>query len=248
LETKKIFEVEESLRGALEALPAILLSNPSNPSLQQLVEARKILAPTGYQLVVELHEKGRRKRRTASADNWTPDSGEILISFRKDDSPRQMSDHPGERALPTIRTPQGRTDASPLQPEAATVRPQSSSASPYASSPEPQEKELCRALEEVERQGRAFIALRWFRENVLPATGFTWAADAAQRQSVLTSAIAKGLITTSRIPNPRSSFPTTAIRLNRASPTPHHQGQRYSPVQIQGNSLSSTILRDRGTY
>ena len=229
METKKIFEVEESVRGALEALPAILRSNPSNPSLQQLAEARKILAPTGYQPVVELHEKGRRKRRTASADNWTPDSGEVLISFRKDDSPRQMSGHAEDRVVPAVRA-------------------QSSPASPSASSLELQEKELCCALEEVERQGRAFIALRWFRENVLPATGFAWAADPAQRQSVLTSAIAKGLITTSRIPNPRSSFPTTAIRLNRASPTPQHQRQRYSPVQIKGESLSSTILRDRGTY
>lgn len=248
METKKIFQVEESVRGALEALPAILRSNPSNPFLQQLAEARDILAPTGYQPVVELHEKGRRKRRTASADNWTPESGEVLISFRKDDSPRQMSSHPGENPAPTVRTPHGRTDAPASPPEAATVRAQSSSASAYASSPEPQEKELCRALEEVERQGRAFIALRWFRENVLPATGFAWAADPAQRQSVLSSAIAKGLITTSRIPNPRSSFPTTAIRLNRASPTPQHQGRRYSPLQIQGESLSSTILRDRGTY
>ena len=236
MEAKKIFEVEESVRGALEALPGILRSKPVSPSIQRLAEAVKVLAPAGYQPVVELLEKGRRKRRTASADNWTPDTGEVLISFKRDDS------------APAARGSYSGANVSTPRRDIPAVRTEALSDSPFAGSLESQEKELCRALEEVERQGRAFIALRWFRENVLPATGFAWASDPAQRQSVLTSAITKGLITTSRIPNPRSSFPTTAIRLNRAPSTPQQQGQRYAPVRIHGESLSSSILRDRGTY
>jgi hypothetical protein len=254
MESKSIIEVEESVQGALEALPSILRSRPLTSLTQQLVDAVKILVPAGYRPVVELQENGRRKRRTASADNWSPETGEILISFSKDDSTQPQARHFEESPAPVQRVnrvPSGTGRAFSVSRENVPDRSRSSSGSPVSSanSVNSQERELCRALEEVERQGRAFIALRWFRDDVLPATGFSWVSDPDQRQSVLTSAIAKGLIGTSRIPNPRSAFPTTAIRLNRAPVAPQGEGQqRYSPVRIHGEPLSSTILRDRGTY
>jgi len=254
MENKSIVEVEESVQGALEALPSILRSKPLTPLTEQLVDAVKILAPAGYHPVVELQENGRRKRRTASADNWSPDTGEILISFSKDDSahplPRDFEDNaaPAQRAN-RASSSSGRAVSASRENAPDRSRISSGSLVPSANSVESQERELCRALEEVERQGRAFIALKWFRDDVLPATGFSWVSDPDQRQTVLTSAIAKGLIGTSRIPNPRSAFPTTAIRLNRSPVASQGEGQqRYSPVRIHGEPLSSTILRDRGSY
>lgn len=203
----------------------------------------------GYHPIVELQENGRRKRRTASADNWSPDSGEILISFSKN-STQPMARHFEESPAPVQRANRvtGRAVSPSRENAPNRSRISSDSLVPPESAVESPERELCRALEEVERQGRAFIALKWFRDDVLPATGFTWVSDPEHRQAVLTSAIAKGLIATSRVPNPRSAFPTTAIRLNRAPVAPQSEGQRYSPVRIHGEPLSSTILRDRGTY
>jgi hypothetical protein len=270
MENKSIIEVEESVQGALEALPSILRSSPATALTRQLGEALRVLMPAGYHPVVELQENGRRKRRTASADNWTPETGEILISFSKDSaseqpqklaveaSPQPAFVGPSARQILAVRDQQvratnsqpiyGTTPPQPPRPSAPN-RARASSNSPALSAPsDNQELELCRALDEVEREGRAFVALKWFRDDVLPSKGFTWASDSEQRQAVLTAAIERGLIVTSRVPNPRSPFPTTAIRLNRTPVSPQSERQRYSPIQIKGEPLSSTILRDRGTY
>jgi hypothetical protein len=235
MENKSILDVEESLQCALEALPSTLRSNPLNPLTQLIADAVKV----GYHPVVELQENGRRKRRTASAGNWSPETGEILISFSKDESPvRDIPSKPPFGPAPTAPRP------------AATPGPGAMSAVsvPQSSSEESEENDVCRALEEVESQHRAFVALKWFRDDVLPAKGFAWATDADHRQSVLASAIQKGLIVTSRVPNPRSPYPTTAVRLNRAPASIEREDRRYAPIRIQGDPLSSTILRDRGTH
>lgn len=253
MESRSIVEVEESVQGALEALPSILRSKPLTPLTQQLADAVKILAPAGYHPVVELQENGRRKRRTASADNWTPATGEILISFSRDDISHERPAQPEDELSVAMRRAANVRNSpveamSPRGQAANPVNQGASSPSQVTSSLESVEYELCRTLEEVERQGRAFVALKWFRDDVLASKGYAWASDPEQRQSVLASAIEKGLIVTSRVPNPRSAFPTTAIRLNRAPVAPQGEGQRYSPVRIHGEPLSSTILRDRGTY
>lgn len=237
---KSIVEVEESVQTALEALPAIFGSGSTASVNQQLIEAVKVLVPAGYRPVVELQENGRRKRRTASADNWSPETGEIVISFSREDPVHPLDQPQAPPAHDAVLV----TSA----PASAAGGEKFSRSGSQMDSIDARETDLCRALEEVERQGRAFIALKWFRDDVLAATGFAWASDAEQRQTVLASAIAKGLVLTSRIPNPRSSFPTTAIRVNRTPPAAENQRERYSPVRIQGEPLSSTILRDRGTY
>ncbi len=278
MENKSIIEVEESVQGALEALPSILRQSPSTAATRQISEALKILAPAGYHPVVELQENGRRKRRTASADNWTPETGEILITFSKESSveqpmqsaanpvqapflgprtrqllsireqytnrvpPREESRNVGSRPTYPIASPSSGRPSVPIRSQASAA----STGSPITP-PDAREQELCRALDEVERQGRAFIALKWFRDDVLPSKGYPWAADAEERQAVLAGAIEKGLIVTSRVPNPRSPFPTTALRLSRSKLVGSNERQRYSPIRIQGEPLSSTILRDRGT-
>lgn len=259
MQTKTIVDVEESLRNALEALPSIARGNPSNATAQQLAEAAKIWA--GYRPVVELRQSGkdgRRKRRSASADNWTPGTGKIVISFDRD----TRSEIPDTNALnPPRLSANPLTGSSNLPANAAVASPTRSSATedprnavpsdtltPSVDPPDSREEELCRALGEVERQGLAFVGLKRFRDFVLPAKGYSWASDPEQRQSVLAAAIQKGLILTNRIPNPRSpSFPTTTVRLNRSKAANQIEGQRYSPIRIQGDPLSSTILHDRGT-
>lgn len=254
MESKSILEVEESVQSALETLSSNLRSSPRSPLARQIGEALGILVPTGYHPVVELQENGRRKRRTASADNWTPETGEILISFSKDSPsshhlPKQAEAH--NREFGTMENAHQRdvhtTNAAQSQaPVANQTGAFAHSSVPTAGFSDSRERELCHALEEVEREGRAFVALKWFRDEILPSKGFAWTSDAEQRQAVLATAIAAGLIVTSRVPNPRSPFPTTAVRLNRAPTSSQGSGRRYSPIRVQGEPLSSTILRDRG--
>lgn len=48
----------------------------------------KSLIPPGYRVHVQLLGKhGRKKRKNASADSWTPESGEIRIHFEPDSKP-----------------------------------------------------------------------------------------------------------------------------------------------------------------
>src|SRR5580693_2695788 len=52
-----------------------------------LVRALRFLAPPGYQAIVELcSENGRSKRRSASADSWSPEDDEVRIYFERLDS------------------------------------------------------------------------------------------------------------------------------------------------------------------
>ena len=99
--------------------------------------------------------------------------------------------------------------------------------------------DLIRALDRAEsRPGYEFVALKWFRDTVLPAEGFPWASDHSARQTVLRDAIDKRLILTSKMPNPRSlQFPVTAIRLNRLVPeVTGILGSRKAPCPISSPS------------
>src|SRR5579862_9859547 len=49
-----------------------------------LVRALRFLAPPGYQAIVELcSEDGRSKRRSDSADTWSPEEDEVRIYFER---------------------------------------------------------------------------------------------------------------------------------------------------------------------
>ena len=51
-----------------------------------MARALRFLAPPGYQAIVELcSENGRSKRRTASADTWSPEEDEVRIYFERID-------------------------------------------------------------------------------------------------------------------------------------------------------------------
>ncbi len=113
--------------------------------------------------------------------------------------------------------------------------------------------EMLRALDNAEqRPGYGFVSLKWFRDSVLPAVTPSF-ADPEARQSILLEGIEKRLLLTNKVPNPKNpSFPVTAVRINREHPEmaallgPGRSGDSgFSPVEIRGEPLSETILRER---
>lgn len=192
------------------------------------------LLPEGYRCSVRLHGKSRDKRRTASFEkHWSPDTDSIYIRFRPTSKQPQAGSQPVTQGVPTAL-------------------------GAYVAQPDPivtdRTSDLIRALDRAEsRPGYEFVALKWFRDTVLPAEGFTWAGDLSARQATLREAIEKRLILTSKMPNPKSpQFPVTAIRLNRLMPEVRavlgsrgEEGSDFQPVPIRGENLSMTVLRDR---
>jgi hypothetical protein len=199
----------------------------------------EFLIPSGYRPAVTLKVDGRKKRRNASFDYWSPENGEISISFVRDEQrPAEVRLNPVPANAPAM------TDDA-RQP--AANKEEKLQMPTQALSPRSPEQELCEALAEVEAQGRAFIALKFFRDRVLPAKGFIWAGRPDERQVVLARAIENGRVVTGRIANPQSpSYPTTTIRLNRDHAQTQEVHRRYMPTRIRGEALSETILRDRG--
>jgi hypothetical protein len=109
-------------------------------------------------------------------------------------------------------------------------------------------QQCCEALAEAEKAGKAFIALKWFRDSDLIMKKYAWGDSLAQRQAVLTQAIELGAIQTSSIPNPKApQHPTTTVKLNRESKYAAAVAPRYQPIRPRGGeSASEILLRDRG--
>jgi hypothetical protein len=115
--------------------------------------------------------------------------------------------------------------------------------------------DLLTALCDAEREPRfrEFVGLKSFRDQYLAARGFEWAETPQTRRTILDLAIAKGLVLTGKVPNPKSpQNPTTTIRLNRELPDvkkvlerTHQDRSPFRPAPIRGESLSATILAER---
>ena len=179
------------------------------------------ILPDGYQCEVHLHRGNRKKRRDADFEqNWDPDADTIRIGF------------------------------SPIEEEIETATGQG----PSLSKTEDRLSDLVRALDRAEgRPGYEFVSLKWFRDNALIHEGYSWATNEFARHDALREAIDRRWVLTSKVANPRPpNFPVTAIRLNRQMPEVNViLGVRASrlppfrPAPIRGESLSTTILRDR---
>jgi hypothetical protein len=168
------------------------------------------LAPRGYRPVVELQEDGRSMRRNESANEWTPELGEIRIYFE-----------PANEAELAA--------ASEAEVEAEVQFDE-----------ETMNRELMEALEQAENTpGHTFVAIKWFRDTFLPTRGYGWAQRQERRHALLSKAIEEGTILTSRIANPRAPLhPTTTIRLNRQ--TGNGDGataSRFKPLAIAGDPI-----------
>jgi hypothetical protein len=201
--------LEQSLSGALESLP---------PQFNL----------AGHRLHVSLHDKKsqRKKRHNASAGSWSPESGEIRVSFEP------SAEAPGISARQIAKE---RVEEAKVQlPSGALC-------------------DLIRHLDRAEsKPGYGFVALKWFRDAVLPAVRPEW-ADSDVRNTALREALDKRLVLTSKVPNPKSpEFPVTAIRVNRSLAetrailgSPETAGVGFQPVEIRGEPVSATILRER---
>jgi hypothetical protein len=198
-----------------------------------LVRALRFLAPAGYQAIVELcSENGRSKRRSATADSWTPEEDEIRIYFERTDDAMPA---PAPRPVRAVRA---QVAAAVLEEEEEEVSP---------ADMDVRVKELCTALAEAERGGHAFIALKWFRDSFLPRKTYRWNQNPESRQAVLAEAIQRGVVMTSKIANPKTpAYPTTTIRLNRAEAGIPEEAQRFHPVSVQGETIAENIDEERG--
>jgi hypothetical protein len=113
---------------------------------------------------------------------------------------------------------------------------------------------LLKALDKAEaKPGWNFVPLKKFRDEILPAENIPSMSTDVERQSVIRSAIEKKLILLGKVPNPKiPEFPVTTVRLNRLMPEVKVLlGQTgdsdldFRPIEIRGEPLSATILRER---
>jgi hypothetical protein len=192
------------------------------------------LLPAGYAHRVRLHGRAKDKKRTASFENsWSPETDSIYIRFERVPEQPKL---PAELSSKPASIPQA---SAPVHSIPVVTDPLS---------------DLIRALDRAEsRPGYDFVSLKWFRDAALPSEGFPWASSDVTRQNLLRGAIDKRLILTSKVANPKSpQFPVTAIRLNRLMPevkttlgSGNDDSLDFHPVEIRGENLSATILRER---
>jgi hypothetical protein len=200
--------------------------------------------PLGYRLRVSLHSAKRRKKPSnAAADNWSPKSSDRAEIWFEPASPTR------QEAVPEIPETRSAAGVGPHLPS-ADIPVQSASVHPA-------EIGLVKALERAEaRPGWSFVPLKKFRDEILPSEPI--AANASkvtdvEWQNVLRSAIEKKLVLLGKVPNPKSpQFPVTTLRLNRLMPEVQRilgksdsPDLEFHPVEIRGEPLSTTILRER---
>lgn len=195
--------------------------------LRNILNELRFAIPGQYKLRVSLLDSnGRKKRSSASAENWSPASGRIEIRFE------------------------------PGLEEQKVVAPEVQHGADRKSDSESLEARLLRALDRAESTpGWNFVALKKFRDEILPSEPFAPGAfqpTDVHWQEVIRSAIEKRLILTAKVQNPKApQFPVTSIRLNRLLPEVQEvlglskKDLDFHPIHIKGEPLSTTILRER---
>jgi len=194
--------------------------------------------PRSHQVKASLLDSnGRKKRSNAAADNWSPVMGRIEIRF--------------EPVVPEQEELNSRISKTAAKESPAKVEKLSKGIAGLL----PAEADLLIALDRAEaRPGWNFVPLKKFRDEILPQEHLPSLANTdAHHRSVLESVINKKFVLVGKVPNPKSpQFPVTTIRLNRLMPEVKAVlGQNgssdldFHPVEISGEPLSATILRER---
>ena len=189
--------------------------------------------PQSHQVKASLLDSnGRKKRSNAAADNWSPVMGRIEIRF--------------EPVVP---------EQEELNSQISKTAAKAEKLSKDIAGVLPAEADLLIALDRAEaRPGWNFVPLKKFRDEILPQEHLPSLANTdVHHRSVLESVINKKFVLVGKVPNPKSpQFPVTTIRLNRLMPEVKAVlGQNgssdldFHPVEISGEPLSATILRER---
>lgn len=206
--------------------------------LKDILQTLNYSIPERHEIQVFLLDaSGRKKRSDAAANNWSPDSGRIEIRFEP-------------IAVET------RTQASTPATNLRHTEPQRHSQGIFASSARlPQaEMDLLKSLDRAEcRPGWNFVPLKKFRDEILLQENLVSMRTDVDRRTALDSAIQKRLVLVGKVANPKSpEFPVSTIRLNRLMPEVRvalgqhaNQDLDFHPVEITGEPLSTTILRER---
>jgi hypothetical protein len=213
--------------------------------LRDILHELSYFIPGDYKPRVSLLDaNGRKKKSNAAANNWTPQAGRIEIRFE-----------------PVV---QANEHATQKEGKGAPTRAQTP-ATPFRTYVHPAEGELLRALDKAEvellraldraesRPGWNFVPLKKFRDEILPSEPLRFMRTDVEQRTILNSAIEKRLVLTSKVQNPKApQFPVTTIRLNRLMPEvkaalgqPGKADLEFKPVEIAGEPLSTTILRER---
>jgi hypothetical protein len=215
------------------------LDSPLKNVLQEL----RYSIPENSSLRVSLLDaSGRKKRSDASADNWSPETGRIEIRF---EIPRSGDKEVTADSVSPVRS----------SPASGELSGSGATRSNYVHPAETDlVQALVRALDHAEaKPGWNFVPLKKFRDEILPSEHVPSMRTDVERQNVLRSAIEKRLVLVGKVPNPKApEFPVTTIRLNRLLPqvqailgTLNTPDSDFHPVEIRGEPLSATILRER---
>jgi hypothetical protein len=194
-------------------------------------------APQSLQVKASLLDaKGRKKRGDASANKWSPELGRIEIRF-------EPVEYDQEQINPEVSQTAANDSRVKLEKHSKGVP-----------GVHPAEEDLLIALDRAEsRPGWSFVPLKKFRDEILPQEHLPSMRTDVEHRGVLTSVIEKKFVLIGKVPNPKSpQFPVTTIRLNRLMPEVKAVlGQNdspdldFRPVEISGEPLSATILRER---
>jgi hypothetical protein len=207
-----------SIKDCEEALEQTLtrLRNLNLPELRSL-PALDVIAPKGFRPIVSLLENGRKKRRTASAETWSPATGEISISFERAEASESRKSSPLSDVSPAD---------SPALKEMLSALQEAESA--------PGRSFV--ALKWFRDEYLHSTGLSWAQDEQQRHSLLTQAINDGW---ILTSRIPNPKAplyptTTIRLNRQKAA--------GGAPPT-----SRFRPVPIAGEPLSTTILRDRGT-
>ena len=212
----------------------VQVSRNLQPTLKSALQQVGYSVPLSHRLCVSLVDaSGRKKRSNAGADNWSPDSGRLEIWLEP--CPESQVESPVATARDGGLHSQSGRSPGPI----VDVHPAMA--------------ELIMALDRAEaRPGWNFVSLKKFRDEFLPSENLNVMRTDVERQEVLRRAIEDRLILTSKVPNPKSpQFPVTAIRLNRLMPQVQmtlgqaEEDSDFHPVEIRGEPMSATIIRER---
>lgn len=117
--------------------------------------------------------------------------------------------------------PNGQRDATPSEIRISFTSPRAADVAEHRS--HDPVADVVNVLSDAEQNPQLhFVALKFLRDRLLPQSGLSWAHSPHSCQAVIAEAIERGILTTSKKPNPRNpEFPVTAVQLNREHPVVH---------------------------